>query len=142
VDVPALSLETQAALGEAIATRSARAEGGASAYPVDVRLVAHSRVDIAGLARVGAFDPELARRLEPLRLDVPPLRERREDLPSLVLLALDRACRALGREVLGIDDAAMARLLAYEWPGNLRELQSVIDRAVVVAQAPRVTEPD
>src|SRR5690606_25402004 len=79
VDVPALSLEAQAALGEAIATRTARAEGGASAYPVDVRLVAHSRIDVAGLARVGAFDPELARRLEPLRLDVPPLRERRED---------------------------------------------------------------
>lgn len=142
VDVPALSLEAQAALGEAIATRSARAEGGASSYPVDVRLVAHSRVEVTGLARVGAFDPELARRLEPLRLDVPPLRERREDLPSLVLLALDRACRALGREVLGIDDAAVARLLAYGWPGNLRELQSVIDRAVVSARAPRVTELD
>ncbi|AKF08530.1 sigma 54-interacting transcriptional regulator [Sandaracinus amylolyticus] len=142
IDVPALSLETQAALGEAIATRSARAEGGASAYPVDVRLVAHSRLEVNALARVSAFDAELARRLEPLRLDVPPLRERREDLPSLVLLALDRACRALGREVLGIEESAMSVLLAYEWPGNLRELQSVIDRAVARGSAPRVVESD
>lgn len=142
VDAPALSLEAQAALAEAIASRTARAEGGASSYPVDVRLIAHARIEVTGLARLGAFDPELARRLEPLRLDVPSLRERREDLPSLVLLALDRACRTLGRAVLGIDDAAIARLTAYDWPGNLRELQSVIDRAVAHAEPPRVRAED
>nr|MDQ3034808.1 sigma 54-interacting transcriptional regulator [Myxococcota bacterium] len=142
VDAPALSLEAQAALAEAVASRSARAEGGSSAYPVEVRLLAHARLEVAGLARVGAFDDELARRLEPLRLDVPPLRERREDLPSLVLLALDRACRTLGREVMGIDEAAIARLVTHAWTGNLRELQSVIDRAVIAAEPPRVREQD
>jgi DNA-binding NtrC family response regulator len=138
VDVPALSREAQAALAEAIASRSARAEGGNSAYPVEVRLVAHARVDVGALARLGRFDPELARWLEPLRLEVPPLRERREDLPSLVLVALDRACRAMGREILGIEEDALARLVAYDWPGNLRELQWVIDRAVASAEPPRV----
>jgi DNA-binding NtrC family response regulator len=142
IDAPALSIGAQAELAEAIASRSARPEGGASAYPVDVRLVAHSRVDVAGIARVGAFDAELARRLEPLRLEVPSLRERPEDLPSLVLLALDRACRTFGREVLGIDEGALVRLVRYEWPGNLRELQSVIDRAVTAARGARVEVDD
>lgn len=142
IDAPALSLEAQAALAEAIASRQARAEAGASSYPVEARVIAHTRMDLATLARVSAFDVELSRRLEPLRLELPSLRDRREDLPSLVLYALDRGCRALGREVLGIDERALARLLAYDWPGNLRELESVIERAVLAAKPPRILEAD
>jgi DNA-binding NtrC family response regulator len=142
VDVPALAPDTQRALAEAIATRTARPEGGASAYDVQVRLVATSRMDALALARVGALDEELSRRLAPLTLELPPLRERREDLPSLVLLALDRSARVLGKPVPGIDDGAMARLVGYAWPGNVRELWSVIDRAVAQAAGPRVTLED
>jgi DNA-binding NtrC family response regulator len=142
VDAPALALEVQASLADAIATRSARAAGGGSAYPLEARVLAHTRIDLAGLVRVGAFDADLARRLEPLKIEVPPLRDRRDDLPSLVLVALDRACRAIGCGILGIDDAAMARLHEYDWPGNQRELQAVIDRAVLAAKPPRVQEKD
>lgn len=142
VDVPALSLDAQARLAEAIATRRAHPAGGAAAYVVDVRIVATSRVPLDRLVESGAFDLELWRRLEPLVLTVPPLRERREDVPSLVLLALDRSCRVTGRPVMGIDASALEALVEHSWPGNVRELESVIARAVERARGPNVTLDD
>lgn len=138
LDAPALSLDAQAKLAEAIATRRAHPADGAAAYPMDVRVVATSRVEVERLVAAGAFDLELHRRLEPLTLSVPALRERREDVPSLVLLALDRSCRTAGREVMGIDADALDVLSAYDWPGNLGELESVIARAVARASGPNV----
>lgn len=140
-DVPALPLAAQHALAEALAQRLARAEGGAAPYAVDVRIVATSRVPLELLVAAGAFDPELARWLG-TSVVVPPLRERRDDLPSLVLLAIDRACRVLGRETVGIEQPAIDALLAHDWPGNLRELQHVIDRAVARAEGPKVRRSD
>ena len=142
VDVPALCPLAQRELAEAVAAKQARPVDGAGAYPVDVRIIATSRVPLDALADVGAFDPELARWLSPLRLDVPPLRERTEDLASIVLLALDRACRVHGRDVVGIDAEAQRALEAHGWPGNLRELQQVIDRAVAVSTGPKVRLAD
>lgn len=142
VDVPALSLEAQKELAEAIATRRAPLADGAGTYPTDARVVATSRVRLDGLVRAGAFDAELAKRLAPSVLEVPPLRERRDDLPSLVLLALDRTCRTAGRPVMGVDPAALEALVAHDWPGNLRELESVIDRAVDRAAGPNVRLED
>ncbi len=130
LDVPALSLESQAKLAEALATRRGAFADGAGSYPIDARVVATSRVPLGPLAEAGTFDAELLRRLDPLTLRVPPLRERVADLPSLVLLALDRACRTTGRPVLGIDAAAQKALEAHHWPGNLAELRAVIDHAV------------
>ncbi|MFW6049604.1 MAG: sigma-54-dependent transcriptional regulator [Myxococcota bacterium] len=141
-DVPALSPEAQAMLAEAMAAKRATAVHGAGSYPVDVRVIATSRVELEPLGRGGAFDPELLRWLGKLRLAVPPLRERKEDLPSLALLALDRACRVLGREVMGMDQEALDVLAAHDWPGNLRELQHVIDRAVARAEGPQVRRED
>jgi DNA-binding NtrC family response regulator len=142
MEVPALSLSAQAKLADAIATRRCHPADGAAAYSVDARVVATSRIDLAELAAIGAFDVELYRRFEPLVLRVPPLRERREDVPSLVLLALDRTCRTAGRPVLGIDPDALAMLVAHDWPGNQRELASVIDRAVAKAAGPTVRLTD
>ncbi len=130
LDVPALSLAAQVKLAETLATRRAVLADGAGSYGVDTRVIATSRVPLGPLVALGAFDAELARRLEPLAIEVPPLRERAEDLPSLVLVALDRTCRVSARPVVGIDPEALAVLASYDWPGNLRELGSVIDRAV------------
>ncbi len=138
LDAPALSLDAQAKLAEAIATRRAHPADGAAAYPIDVRVVATSRADVEALVATGAFDVELHRRLEPLTLSVPALRERREDVPSLVLLALDRSCRTAGRPVMGIDADALDVLNAHDWPGNLAELESVVARAVARANGPNV----
>jgi len=138
LDVPALSLESQAKLAEALATRRAVQADGAGGYATDARVIATSRVPLAPLVAAGAFDAELLRRLEPLGIDVPPLRDRAEDLQSLVLVALDRACRVAGRPVMGIDPDALEALAAHDWPGNLRELASVIDRAVADARGKNV----
>ncbi len=141
-DVPALSREAQRALAEALALRSARAIDGGSAWPVDTRLVATAQRPLAELVAADAIDPELAQWLAPLALEVPPLRARREDLPSLVLLALDRAARAQGRPAVGIDPGALDALRAHDFPGNLRELASVIERAVRTARGPKVLRED
>lgn len=142
LELPALDLETQAQLAEAIATRSARGVNSASTYSLDARVIVHSRVEPEELLENGALDADLARRLETFRLRLPPLRERPEDLHSLVLLALDRSCRSLGREVLGIEDSAFARLRGHDWPFNLDELQRTIDHAARQASSPRVREAD
>jgi len=125
-------------LAEALATRRAVQADGAGGYATDARVIATSRVPLAPLVAAGAFDAELLRRLEPLGIDVPPLRDRAEDLQSLVLVALDRACRVAGRPVMGIDPDALEALAAHDWPGNLRELASVIDRAVADARGKNV----
>jgi len=141
-DVPALSREAQRALAEALAVRQARAVDGGSAWPVDARVVATSQRPLAELVAADAIDPELAQWLTPLALGVPPLRERREDLPSLVLLALDRATRTQGRPPVGIEQAALDALLVHDFPGNLRELASVIERAVRAARGAKVLRDD
>ncbi len=142
VDIPALSLEAQRALAEALALHEARPVDGQGAYPADVRLVATSRVPLGDLVSAGAVDAELARWLATAELRVPPLRDRREDIPSLALLAIDRACRVLGRAPIGIDQEAMDLLLESAWPGNQRELELAIQRAVSAAQGPQVRAAD
>ncbi len=140
--MPALDAVAQHALAEALALKQARPVDASSAYSVDVRLVATSRLPLEPLVEIGAFDPELARWLGTVALEIPPLRRRRDDIPSLVMIALDRACRVLGRAPIGIAQAALDVLLAHDWPGNLRELQHVVDRAVARAEGPQVLRAD
>jgi DNA-binding NtrC family response regulator len=141
-DVPALSREAQRALADALAARQARAVDGGCAWPVDARVVATSQRPLAELVAADSIDTELAQWLTPLALEVPPLRERREDLASLVLLALDRATRTQGRAPVGIDQGALDALLMHDFPGNLRELTSVIERAVRATRGPKVLRDD
>lgn len=139
-DLPALPLEVQRQLAECLAVRQARPVGGAGYYPVDVRIIASSRIPLDQLT--GAIDEELMRWLGSMCLTIPTLRKRREDLPSLVLLALDRACRVLGKQAVGITQQALDALVGYSWPGNLRELQHVIDRAVARCEGRQVQRDD
>lgn len=130
-DLPALSLDAQRVLASALAA-------GGDRKP---RIVAGCRRDPDLLVAEGALLPEL-RSCFSQCVVVPALRERVEDLPSLCLLALDRSARVLGRAPLGLEADAQARLLGYEWPGNVAELQSVIEQAVARARGPRVTLQD
>ena len=129
-ETPALSIEAQHALAEALSTRMARSVGGAGSYNFDVRIIATSREPLERLVGAGAFDEELARWLGKLRLAIPPLRDRNEDIPSLTLLAIDRACRRMGRPAVGIEPVAIDALVEHDWPGNVNELEQTIDRAV------------
>ncbi|MEM7435627.1 MAG: helix-turn-helix domain-containing protein [Myxococcota bacterium] len=133
-DVPALPREAQRELGAWL--REGRAE------TEDVRLVAISRLPVHELTHRGIVDADLAAMLSAAEVKVPSLRDRREDVPSLVLFAIDRACRVLGSEPIGIDQEAMSKLVAHDWPGDVAELDFIIESAVSRAQGSVIAPAD
>jgi DNA-binding NtrC family response regulator/tetratricopeptide (TPR) repeat protein len=110
--------------------------GGNRSVKVDVRLVAATNKDLATLLDESGFRRDLYYRLNTVELVLPPLRERPEDIPELVRYFVTRSNHEFGRKVLGAGDEAMSRLLAYSWPGNIRELQHLVERAVLLALGP------
>ncbi|MCZ7679108.1 MAG: sigma 54-interacting transcriptional regulator [Sandaracinaceae bacterium] len=115
--------------------------GGNETIRVDVRIVAASNRDLASLVESGEFREDLFYRLNVIRLDVPPLRARKSDVPLLATHFLRRFARENEREIDGFTDEAMRALVTYPWPGNVRELENAIERAVVLCPGDRVT-PD
>lgn len=138
LDLPALSLEVQRQLAESFATHEAAPAGGGSPMPVDARVVATAPVGLHTLIERGSIDPELARWLHDCELVVPPLRDRPEDIDSLLWLAVDQACRVQGRETLGVSPDALELLRKHDWPGNEQELQWVVNAAVAKATGGRI----
>lgn len=127
-DLPALPRAAQARLAQALGEAEAHSEDDLR-KTVPPRIIATSRTGVAALRREGALDPELERRLSPQAMSIPALRERREDVPSLALLAIDRACRVLARDPIGIDQQAMGALVDHDWPGDVAEFELVIELA-------------
>lgn len=110
--------------------------GGNRPVRVDVRLVAATNKDLSALLDESGFRRDLYYRLNTVELVLPPLRERPEDIPEFVRYFVTRSNHEFGRKVLGASDEAMSRLLAYSWPGNIRELQHLVERAVLLARGP------
>jgi DNA-binding NtrC family response regulator len=136
-DLPALPRDVQAALVRALRERRVTL-GEDDGYACGARLLATCRRDPEALVAEGALDPELLAFFA-AHVRVPPLRERSEDLPSLILFALDSATRVLGRPAVGLEPAAQQRLVAHDWPGNLDELHAVIELAVARCNGSRIT---
>jgi formate hydrogenlyase transcriptional activator len=103
--------------------------------PVDVRIVAATNADLAEAIKKGTFRADLFYRLHVFPVSVPPLRERREDIPVLAAHFLSLAAAKLKKRPLTLDPASLQRLVHYDWPGNVRELQSLIDRAVILSRS-------
>jgi two-component system response regulator GlrR len=116
--------------------------GSSGARRVDVRIVAATNRDLLGEVRAGRFREDLYYRLSVVPLVLPPLRERREDVPLLAHHLLRRIAREHGKAIEGLSRPAMAALEASEWPGNVRELENVIRRAVVLCQGPVIQIDD
>jgi two-component system, NtrC family, response regulator AtoC len=110
--------------------------GGNTPIQVDVRIVAATNRDLPKAVREGAFRDDLFYRLNVVAITLPPLRERREDIPLLVEHFLERLEAEMGRRVDGVSAEAMALLTSHPWPGNVRELRNVLERAMVVAGGP------
>ncbi|MBL9079180.1 MAG: sigma-54-dependent Fis family transcriptional regulator [Planctomycetes bacterium] len=127
-----MSLATQAKIERFLQEREFLPLGGSEPVHVDVRILAATNRDLPALARSGAFRPELLWRLDVVNLRVPPLRERREDVPLLVATNLQRLARH-GAPALQVTPEALAALCAYAWPGNVRELENVVERMAVLA---------
>jgi two-component system response regulator AtoC len=109
---------------------------------VDVRVLAATNRDLQRAVADGSFREDLYYRLAVVPIHLPPLAERREEIPHLVQHFLEQHARRLHVSVEGVDAAAMEMLLAYPWPGNIRELRNVLERALVLADGPRLTVAD
>ncbi|HEY0555160.1 MAG TPA: sigma 54-interacting transcriptional regulator [Thermoanaerobaculia bacterium] len=122
----------QAKLLRALQEREVLPLGGSAPRKIDARIVAASNRDLGRLVKEGTFRADLYYRLRGLELRLPPLRERSEDLPPLLLAFASRAAAKYGKRVRGVSRRALSALLAYDWPGNVRELESAIERAVLL----------
>jgi len=116
-----------------------RPVGGAKAQQIDVRVIAATARDLEAEMEAGRFREDLFYRLNVVRLHVPALRQRRQDIPLLVDHFLVRFRETLGKPVRGIADDALERLTSYRWPGNIRELENVIERAFILVDGERLT---
>jgi len=116
--------------------------GGERAVPLDVRVVAATNQDLPTRIATGRFREDLFYRLSAFPVRIPPLRERREDVPALVAHFVRHFAGELGRTVTGVAPEVLAALSAYDWPGNVRELQNCVERAVILSSGPVVDQVD
>lgn len=138
-EVGELSPAAQAALLRALETRKITRVGGNREIDIDARFVAATHRDLDAMASSGEFRLDLLHRLNAVTVSLPPLRERREDIPPLVRFFLEQAKREWRSSVSHVDPAALALLEAHSWPGNLRELRNVVSRAVALVEGDTIT---
>jgi formate hydrogenlyase transcriptional activator len=131
-EIGELSPETQLALLRVLQERELERVGSNQPVPVDVRVVAATNRDLEAAVHAGAFRQDLFYRLNVFPIRVPPLRERKKDIPLLVEYLVERYARRAGKTVSHIKKKTLDILQAYDWPGNVRELQNVIERAVIL----------
>src|SRR5207253_1180294 len=135
-EVGELPLETQVKLLRVLQEQEFEPVGSNRTVRVNVRVIAATNRDLQEAVRTGRFRPDLFYRLNVFPIEVPPLRERRADIPQLVMFFLSRFSRNLGKRISAVAPETLQHLTAYEWPGNVRELQNVIERAVVLCEGP------
>ncbi len=116
--------------------------GGTRAISVDIRLVAATNRDLEAAIRDSVFRADLYYRLNVLSVSIPPLRERRDDILVLAAWFMDKYSRAAGRRVVGMSKEARAMVMNYSWPGNVREMENAIERAVVLGSSDMITPDD
>ncbi|HKJ25317.1 MAG TPA: sigma-54 dependent transcriptional regulator [Myxococcota bacterium] len=134
--------ETQAKVLRVLQERSFERVGGTKPIDADVRVVAATHRDLESDVREGRFREDLYYRLRVVEVEIPPLRQRLEDLPLLVARFLDQVADRLGRERKPVSDAALARLARHPWPGNVRELRNVVEQAAVMASGDAIEVGD
>lgn len=137
-EVGTINLETQTKLLRVIQEREIRRVGAVKAQAVDVRLVAATNADLWNEVQEGRFREDLYYRLNVITIEMPPLRERHDDIPLLATHFLRLYAEENDREVEAFSPAAMDALSAYPWPGNVRELENAVERAVVLSRADTV----
>ena len=137
-EVGNLSYEHQVQLLRAIQERKIKRVGSTKEIQLDLRIIAATNENLLEAVEKGEFREDLYHRLNEFTIEVPSLRERREDIMLFANFFLDRANAELGKEVLGFSEGTRQRLLDYSWPGNLREMKNVIKRAVLFTQGDKV----
>lgn len=133
-EVGTLPLDMQAKLLRVLEEREYERIGGNQKIAVDIRVIAATNEHLSDMVQKGKFREDLYYRLNVLRLYLPPLRERKEDIPLLAEHILDNFCRQFNRPAVRLSNGAMERLQAYDWPGNVRELRNAMERALMVSE--------
>lgn len=133
-EVGELPLETQISLLRVLQEREFQRVGSNESQRIDVRVVAATNRDLGAAIAAGGFREDLFYRLNVFPVEVPPLRQRKEDIPLLVEYFVDRYASKAAKKITGIDRRSMDLLRGYSWPGNIRELQNVIERSVIVCE--------
>ncbi len=137
-----ISPKLQADLLRVLQERRFYRVGGTQEVEVDVRVIAATNKDLSEEVKQGRFREDLYYRLNVIEIRIPPLRERREDIPLLAEHFVQRISSELNKEISGITGAALKLLIAYDWPGNVRELENVIERAIVTCRNGMLEEQD
>jgi len=140
-EVGELPVDLQSKLLRAIQEKEIRPVGSTRRIPINVRILAATNCDLEQAVTEGAFRRDLYFRLNVLSLRIPPLRERREDIPLLIAHFMERASRASAQEKI-LSDEAIKVMLAYDWPGNVRELENCLERTCAFTSGPLIHVPD
>ena len=138
-EISSICLETQAKLLRVMQDREFMRLGGTKTIKVDVRIIAATNSDLEELIRQKAFRKDLFYRLNVIKIELPPLRERKEDIPLLIKHFLDLYAKENGKEIDGVSEDVLEILERNAWPGNVRELENLIERAVVFAKSKIIT---
>ncbi len=141
-EVGELAHSVQAKLLRILQQREFERVGGTQVYPLDIRVIAATNLDLAEAVREGKFREDLFHRLNVVKLDSPPLRDRTEDIPLLARYFLERCVERCKRHVEGLSKEAEQILTQYSWPGNVRELENAMERAVVLGVSEWVLPED
>ena len=134
-EIGTMGMDTQSKILRVLQDRKFMHLGGVHEIQVDVRIIAATNVDLKQLVKEGKFREDLFYRLNVIMIDLPPLRQRKEDIPLLVEHFLQKYTEENGRASLRMTSEALRSLLTYSWPGNVRELENVIERAVVLSSS-------
>ncbi|HVT80862.1 MAG TPA: sigma-54 dependent transcriptional regulator [Phycisphaerae bacterium] len=133
-EISTLPVAVQSSLLRVLEERVVVPVGDTHARPINVRIIAASNRDLEGMVKSGEFREDLLYRLNVVKMTLPPLRQRKEDIPALVHHFMDKYMHILEKKVAGITNGAMRALLSHDWRGNVRELENVIERAVIFAE--------
>ena len=141
-EISDISLKTQTDLLRVLQEKEIVRVGGNQQIKVDFRAIAATNKNLESLVKAGSFRPDLYYRLHVFCIDLPPLRERREDIPLLVNHFLNKFCMATSRQVPQLTPEALEVLMRHDWPGNVRELENAVERALVVGRATEIRPSD
>jgi len=141
-EISDISLKTQTDLLRVLQEKEIVRVGGNQPIKVDFRCIAATNKNLEALVKAGTFRPDLYYRLHVFCIDLPPLRDRREDIPLLVAHFLNKFCMMTSRPVPQISQEALQVLMNHEWPGNVRELENAVERALVVCRGREIRPAD
>jgi len=138
-EIGELPLELQSKLLRAIQEKEIERLGGRSTIKVDVRIIVATNRDLRKEVELGQFRRDLYYRLDVFPITLPPLRERKQDIPLLASHFIDRYCRKLGKKSKNVSHKTMQQLISYSWPGNIRELEHLIERSILLSEGHTIT---